>query len=292
MPARTYPKLADRKTLIARAKTVHRRCGRRWVTVDEFCRLAGISRYRVTRCFDSYGDLLRAAGLPPRGPNGRIPDDELMRAMAETFRQEKGPIPYLRFRRLARYSAAAYLNRWGSWRATLQAFACWQKQNDPDFPHADLLPGRKDDRKPAWPALGGRRYGETLNFRGLLHAPVNEQGVVFLFATLATDLGYLIDSLGSEFPDCEAKRRVGKAWERVRIEFEFESRNFSVHAHDPEGCDLIVCWEHNWPECPLEVLELKTVVAARLDLPTAGSTTLSHSKRAAERPILQSVEPS
>ena len=27
------------------------------------------------------------------------------------------------------------------------------------------------------------------------------------------------------------------------------------------GCDLIVCWEHNWEECPLEVIELKTVIA-------------------------------
>ena len=26
----------------------------------------------------------------------------------------------------------------------------------------------------------------------------------------------------------------------------------------PNKCDLIVCWENNWPECPLEVIELKT----------------------------------
>ena len=30
--------------------------------------------------------------------------------------------------------------------------------------------------------------------------------------------------------------------------------------HDPAACDLIVCWEHNWPECPLEVIELRSVV--------------------------------
>jgi hypothetical protein len=30
--------------------------------------------------------------------------------------------------------------------------------------------------------------------------------------------------------------------------------------HDLKGCDMIVCWEHNWPECPLEVLELKSLV--------------------------------
>jgi len=24
--------------------------------------------------------------------------------------------------------------------------------------------------------------------------------------------------------------------------------------------DMIVCWKHNWPECPLEVLELSKLV--------------------------------
>jgi hypothetical protein len=33
--------------------------------------------------------------------------------------------------------------------------------------------------------------------------------------------------------------------------------------HDPNGCDIIVCWEHNWPECPLEVIELKKEIAKR-----------------------------
>jgi hypothetical protein len=44
------------------------------------------------------------------------------------------------------------------------------------------------------------------------------------------------------------------------MEFELQSRNFLEHQHDPTKCDLIICWEHNWPECPLEVLELKTVL--------------------------------
>ena len=38
------------------------------------------------------------------------------------------------------------------------------------------------------------------------------------------------------------------------------SGNFLRHAHEPTGCDLIVCWEHNWPESPLEVVELKGAV--------------------------------
>ncbi len=46
----------------------------------------------------------------------------------------------------------------------------------------------------------------------------------------------------------------------MRIEFEHESRNFMKHLHDANECDLIVCWEHNWPEWPLEVVELRAVV--------------------------------
>jgi hypothetical protein len=65
----------------------------------------------------------------------------------------------------------------------------------------------------------------------------------------------------AEFPDCEALRQVKQdRWQRLRIEFEFESLNFVKHGHDVKGCDMIVCWKHNWPECPLEVVELSKFV--------------------------------
>ncbi len=100
--------------------------------------------------------------------------------------------------------------------------------------------------------------GEPLNFRGLQHAPINEQGVVFLFGMVCRELGYLIEAVQTGFPDCEAKRRVdNQRWQRVRIEFEFKSSKFLEHGHDAELCDLIVCWEHDWRNCPLEVLELR-----------------------------------
>jgi hypothetical protein len=54
-----------------------------------------------------------------------------------------------------------------------------------------------------------------------------------------------------------------KHWQEVWIEFEFESRNFLAHMHRLDGCDLIVCWEHNWPDCPLEVVELKQALSRR-----------------------------
>ena len=109
-------------------------------------------------------------------------------------------------------------------------------------------------------------FGNPIDFRGLRHEPVNEQGVVFLFGMVARELGYLVEAIQSGFPDCEAKRQVSHGqWQPVQIEFEYASKNFVEHGHDPDNCDVIVCWKHNWQECPenLEVLvlsdELKTL---------------------------------
>lgn len=257
----------DRKTLIARTKAAAKRLGKRPPTPAALYRLARISPYQVSRHFENHNELLRTARLPASAAsNRRIPDDELMRAMADAFRKAGGLATCFRFDKLCRYSRGPYLRRWKSWAAALVAFRDWQAQNDPKFPYVRELAswrigGRTlGDQRAIWNSLGARQYGEPLNFRGLLHTPMNEHGVVFLFATLAAELGFLVESLTSGFPDCEAKRRVGKAWERVRIEFEFQSRNFRDHRHDAKACDLIVCWEHNWPNCPIEVLELQAVV--------------------------------
>ena len=104
-------------------------------------------------------------------------------------------------------------------------------------------------------------YGPLMNPSPLAHGPTNEMGVLFLFGTVAAQLGFVVTWIRSEFPDCEAMILVGpEKWQRIRIEFEYESRNFLKHMHDAKECDLIVCWKHNWPECPVEVLELSSVI--------------------------------
>ncbi|MBZ5504982.1 MAG: hypothetical protein LAO78_05800 [Acidobacteriia bacterium] len=97
----------------------------------------------------------------------------------------------------------------------------------------------------------------------LTNAPMNELGVVLLFGMVAADMGFQVESLQGKFPDCIAKREVAPGrWQHLRIEFEYESKNFFLHGHDPKGCDMIVCWRHNWRECPdtLEVIELCRIV--------------------------------
>jgi hypothetical protein len=64
----------------------------------------------------------------------------------------------------------------------------------------------------------------------------------------------------------------------VRIEFEYRSRNFLTHKHDARQCDLIVCWEDDWPDSPLEVLELKRELA-RFEIRSATTASSSPSSR-------------
>ena len=100
-----------------------------------------------------------------------------------------------------------------------------------------------------------------LSFRGLQHGPVNELGVVYLFGVVSRDLGFVVETIQPGYPDCHAKERVkdrSEKWRRVRIEFEYKSSNFN---HPPEGCDIVVCWEHDWTDCPVKrVIELKSKI--------------------------------
>ncbi len=92
---------------------------------------------------------------------------------------------------------------------------------------------------------------------------MNEQGVVYLFGMISHELGFLIESVRTEYPDCEGKRCFDKEknqWEHVKIEFEYKSSQFKDHGHDEAGCDIIVCWIHDWEDCPIEVLELRSAI--------------------------------
>jgi len=55
----------------------------------------------------------------------------------------------------------------------------------------------------------------------------------------------------------DAKKNL---WARARIEFEFKASNFNEHGHDPDGCDFIVCWINDWPDCPITIIELKSEI--------------------------------
>jgi hypothetical protein len=80
--------------------------------------------------------------------------------------------------------------------------------------------------------------------------------VVYLFSWLARRrYGLRVERVQAGYPDCIAYRDGRK----IRIEFEYTSRNFQMHGHDSKRSDWIVCWIHDWPGVPkrLRVIELR-----------------------------------
>lgn len=145
------------------------------------------------------------------------------------------------------------------WKDVLELIAARDKKKT----EQRVIPEPGKQSLKSWRVLLDRPvYGPPMRPCALAYCPTNEQGVVYLFGSVATEMGFMVTHLQAAFPDCEAMRRTeGDKWQPVKLEFEQKSRNFLMHGHDVKGCDLIVCWEHNWPECPLEVLELRTIVA-------------------------------
>jgi hypothetical protein len=261
----------------------------------EFLRRAGVSERRVQRLFGSYNDLVLAAGLSPRVfPTAEAPiysDEDLLTEVVRVLRLPNSKLTRVFFEQNATVSTSACERRFGGWINTIKAAGDHlnpdkeaalldqiREYTAPNLParetaprvmegdteqqeEAGALEPDADEQSHSLVAAGhSNLYGDFINFRGLQHAPVNEQGVVFLFGMICPELGYVVEIVKPGFPDCEAKRRVrGKpgTWQRVRVEFEYKSRTFRNHGHDPDQCDVIVCWEDNWPECPIEVLELR-----------------------------------
>jgi len=225
---------------------------------------AGYKPYK--RVFGSLANARHCAGLE-RGLERWIPDDDLLEELGRLW-DEVGRRPEAR-EMVARgkYSAKPYLARWGTWLNACEAFV--KSRNLPEK-NTELPTQSVQGRAERWiRPLGERRrkraqYGEPIDFRGLRHAPINEQGVVYLFGVVSRELGFVVEAVRSEYPDCEAKRQVpGQPgiWESARIEFEFKSSRFRTHVDAIDDCDVIVCWDHDWPECPMEVISLKDVVA-------------------------------
>jgi hypothetical protein len=246
---------------------------------------SGMTERQVQNHFNSWNEAVKAAGLEPNTKNARIDDSALLEDWGQVVRDLREIPTFVRYRREGNYSSEVFQTRFGAWSKMPEIFREFAANNPEWADVVALLPmptttrslanpvGTPDDHGlPELPTVVRARhskltdrptYGNPIDFRGLRHEPVNEQGVVFLFGMVAKELGYMVEAVQGAYPDCEAKRQIGpNNWQRVRIEFEFESRNFRDHGHPCEGCDVIVCWRHNWLDCPpsLEVVELASII--------------------------------
>ncbi len=267
----------DRDSIIEEIQRIARKKNVKKLTWSEFSVESGISRWQIYQEFEGWREACELAGLEANYQNIPIKDKDLFEEMSRVFLDFDGICTRTKFDKLSKYSVDTYKKRFGNWHQILIVFRRWLEQKEIDFPFIEELPTDtisdvtvtqqpQEQNMPElqqWQNMGGTTYGPFLNFRGLQHAPLNEQGLIFLFGMVCHELGFVVEAVRPDYPDCEAKRLVDKKqdkWERVRIEFEFKSSSFKVHGHKPDLCDVIICWEHDWPDCPLEVIELKSVI--------------------------------
>jgi hypothetical protein len=280
--------LPDKKAVLDAIRSVAQVLGRP-PSKTEFKSKSGMTEYQVLQHFPSWREALRAAGFEANPTNVRLDDRTLLEDWGTLVRKNRHIPTRVQYRHEGRFSPGSFEKHFGPWSAIPDAFRSFANGknewldvlallpvNSPRFDPSPA-PGARDKESSEVPVLptstftqvrhsklqGLPTYGNAIDFRGMRHEPINEGGVVFLFGMVARELGYLVESVQAGFPDCEAKRQVAPdRWQRVRIEFEFESRNFRDHGHQVEGCDIIICWRHNWADCPgnLEVVELSSVI--------------------------------
>jgi len=247
----------------------------------EFYKNSSVSKGKLRYHFGSWNEALSVAGLEPN-PSGihisgykKFSDDELLEEIGRLWKKTGFRPTGDLMNSEGKFSQNPYKKRWGKWSTAINEFikrfgvpsivdieGTQTPNTSPKTEKPIIIP---ETYKPKLNAKKKKQvvYGEPLDFRGVRYAPINEQGVVYLFGMVSHELGFLIESIRTDFPDCEGKRQLdskGTKWQNVRIEFEYKSSNFSEHGHDPDLCDLIVCWVHDWEECPVEVLELRSTL--------------------------------
>lgn len=251
-------------------------------SIFEVMKMAQVSRRQIRAEFGSFTQALKECNLERETSSGqKVPLDKLFADWAGVVRKVGKAPSMSEYEALSKYSCKPLVRCFGSWRQVtygLTQFAEGRGLADQWRAELALAAVKSGDQDAQWlipregtlhrvkapPArpTAGPTYGPPMWPGPLAYAPVNEMGVVFLFGWMAPQLGYVVHRLQPEFPDCEAMRVVSEdTCQLVRIEFEHESRNFLKHMHDVKGCDLIICWRHNWPECPLEVLELRKALS-------------------------------
>jgi hypothetical protein len=248
-------------------------------SLTELAGLQKLSAHAVRRNFGHYAAALRACGLERVGCGYKTSMNELFQDWIRLVRQLRKVPSLVEYEAGGKYSSGPLVRRFGGWTGVaggLMRYAMEQRleeewKDELDIVRTYLQATPMQTRNSPWISGSDSKpvlrmdepvYGPPVVPFELLLSPTNEQGVVFLFGATARKLGFAITHIQTAFPDCEAFREIepGK-WQRVKIEFEYESRNFRDHMHDPEKCHLIVCWNHNWDECPLEVVELRREIA-------------------------------
>lgn len=256
------------------------------VGTNTLCREMGIKRYNVEQLFpgESLTDIKQRHKIrtaPQETPYGR---DELLEKYDRVVTKHNRIPTWKQIRTHTGIPDGTFKKKFKKTnnlkRDIATAYDKWLRKHKPRSRNIKIVEKflKEEGKRPASPSVmnkssssktpvyqksHGKTYGKPLRFRNMIYEPINEQGVVFLFGMVSEELGFYIEGVSVEFPDCEAKRIVNRTTgqlQQVRIEFEYRSKEFEKHVHEAQDCDLIVCWKDNWKDCPVEVIDLSKAI--------------------------------
>ena len=247
----------------------------------ELMRSGKVSGRQIVKHFGTYTRALRACNLERSTGGKKLPLEKLFLDWARVVRELKKIPSKAEYEHLGKHSDTPLKTRFGTWGQVPRYLRRYMEENGLTEEWKDVVElirayeQGQDGMEMSTPECEQKKtstlkpgvmtdrpvYGPLIRPYPMIHGPINESGVLYLFGTVSERLGFVVTLIQTGFPDCLAMRLVDvERWQPVRIEFEYESRNFLRHLHDPSQCDIIVCWRHNWPECPLEVIELSKIV--------------------------------
>ncbi len=274
----------SKEDIILALQNLAKKLGKTSLTKREVQEHIGVSLSTINVRFGSLGNALEAAGLErgkfmseSRSAAQTLSEDQLFDSIYKVEAALGHPPGRLQYEVQGQFSTRPFTVRFGKWPDVLAFYDKWKQETgrtgtptQTSLPSQDTIAPRVDvtvrDRQPTTvlPTMAAFKpsqfYGEPIHFRGLRHAPINEQGVVYLFGMVSRELGFSVEAVQQGFPDCEAKVLYDakkNLWAKARVEFEFKSSNFREQGHKTNGADFIVCWEHDWPDCPIQVVELR-----------------------------------
>lgn len=222
--------LSDKQAVLNAIRIAVAEAGGRRISRKAFLTSSGMKVSDLDRHFDNWTEALDAAGFKFEPYHQKIEEKNLLKDWGELTRKLRRIPTRKQYKRRGKYSAGVFENRFGPWSAIPVKFRDFARDKNEwadvlallpaaapgrtlesvsGSPGSAVLEGTSSSTVPRlrYRKLEGRPiYGNPIDFRGLRHEPVNEQGVVFLFGMVARELGYMVEAVQAGFPDCEAKR--------------------------------------------------------------------------------------
>jgi hypothetical protein len=175
-----------------------------------------ISTGTVAYHFGSLGKALEAAGLEKnptnQNPKGTklISDDELFKSFLEVEKKIGKIPPMYTYNAEGRYSSDTFLRRYGKWDDVISYYRKWKAGNALDPINHPTITDQPSIRQKTEPPIFNTRtvdagmrpsqlFGELINFRGLIHAPINETGVVYLFGMISREFRFFYRGIADRF---------------------------------------------------------------------------------------------